>query len=277
VTRLEAQRRADRIGAFEAELRDLTRETGLTLTLEQRAAIAARHATLLSQYAAQFDVVPSGRVRRLSLGMQAAALAGAAALAASLFLFFLSVWGLLSTTAQVAAVVSAPFLLVAATDATARSRRALPFVSILATVAFAAFVLDLRVLGRIFALAPTPEALLACGVFAVALAYGYDSRLLIAAGAVCLSAWVAASVVRATGVWWQAFDERPESLLVAAWAVWGWALLPHRTRDAFPPVLRAIAVLTAAVAFLVPAAWAGCRGSLRTRMPSSSPTRSSGS
>lgn len=251
VSRAEAQKRVDRIRAFEDELRALAHEAGVTLSPEQQAAIAAHHAALLAQYAAQFDVAVTARERRFSSGMQAAALAAASALAASLVLFFLNVWGGLSTTMQVTVVVSAPFLLIAAAEASGRARRSGPLPSIFATLAFAAFVLDLGALGWIFALTPTPEALLAYGVVAVALAYAYDARLLVAAGALCLGAWLGAMLVRLTGAWWQTFPERPESFLLAAWGVWAWAAVPHRSRDGFPPVLRALAVGGTGLAFLV--------------------------
>ena len=48
--RKEAQKRVDRIALFQAELAELEREKGLTLTPDQRAGLDAHLARLLSRF-----------------------------------------------------------------------------------------------------------------------------------------------------------------------------------------------------------------------------------
>ena len=80
-SRLEAQQRADEIRIFEAELKRLQQDGVVTLTEEQRRAIAQHHATLLAQYAQAFDIDRDVKAKQLSLGMRIASFLGALALA----------------------------------------------------------------------------------------------------------------------------------------------------------------------------------------------------
>jgi hypothetical protein len=239
-TRTEAQRRADRIRAFQAELAEAQEDGALDLTPEQRARLGAYYETLLADLARGFDVDTSPTQKKVSLGIQLATLVGGLSLAAALGLFFLRIWGYLDMGPQVVTVVAAPLVALAGVEAAARLEPLRFATGLLAVIAFACFVIDVQVLGQLFALAPTPEALLAYGVFAVALAYGYDHRLLLVAGASCLAAWVACSLVRLSGAWWMSALERPESLVAAGAVVLAWAQARHPARDRFPPYLRAL-------------------------------------
>ena len=252
-TRAEAQRRADRIRQCQAELAQAERDGALDLTADQRARLHAYHDGLLARFASSFDVDVSDRQKQISRGMQAVAAIGAVALAASVFLFFFNVWGRMGTGLQVAVLVAAPLWLVGLAEIAAR-RPSLRFLTWLLTlVAFASFILNLGQLGEIFALTPTPEAVLACGVFAVALAYAYGQSLLLVAGAACLAVYVAAVMVRFAGGWWPppGLFQRLDGFIISGVAILWWSRLPHKVRDEFPDILRGTGVLVLCVPILV--------------------------
>lgn len=252
-TRATAQRRADRIRQFQAELAEAERDGALELTADQRSRLDAYHASLLAQLARTFDVDVSDKARQLSRGMQVVAIIGAIALAASVVLFFAYLWGRISTVLQVTVLIAAPLAAVGATELMSR-RQSLRFLTgVTALVAFACFILNLEFLGQIFALTPTPEAVLAYGVLALALAYAYGQRLLLAVGAVCLSLYLAASIVRLAGGWWlpPGLLWRWDSFVGAGAALVLWSFVPHRLRDEFPGVLRGTGLILASVAILI--------------------------
>ncbi|MCK4536576.1 MAG: DUF2157 domain-containing protein, partial [Desulfuromonadales bacterium] len=64
-----AQRRADRIQAFNEELAELRAEEVITLSEEDRSRVEAHHSELLADYAEQFDIDVSGTGKQLSWGM----------------------------------------------------------------------------------------------------------------------------------------------------------------------------------------------------------------
>ena len=85
--RKEAQKRVDRIALFRAELAELERENGLTLTPEQRSGLDAHVARLLSRFQQEFGVDATDSARRVSWGMRVVSLLGGAALIAAAVLF----------------------------------------------------------------------------------------------------------------------------------------------------------------------------------------------
>src|SRR5215831_16935292 len=112
----EAQARVDRIASFTQELAALHHDGVLSLTEDQRRAVAAYHHDLVSTLSSRFDVDRGFDERRMSIGMRVASLIGALALSAAVYLFFYRIWGQLSTTMQVAIVVAAPLLGIGATE-----------------------------------------------------------------------------------------------------------------------------------------------------------------
>jgi len=185
--------------------------------------------------------------------MQAVAVIGAIALAASVFLFFFTLWGRMSVGLQVTVLVAAPLWTVALAEIAARWQSLRFLTWLLTVVAFACFVLNLGMLGEIFAMTPSPEALLAYGVFAVALAYAYGQPLLLVAGASCLAVYLAAVLVRFAGGWWlpPSLFSRLDGFIISGAAIVGWSCLPHKVRDEFPDVLRATGLIVLCVPILV--------------------------
>ncbi len=211
-----AQEQADRLRIFREELEALSGEGVLSLTPEQRAAVDTHVDRSLAGLKTQFDVDASESQKQLSLGMRVVSALGGLALCAGVFLLFYRIWGVLSTPAQVSILVAAPLLGLAAMHFVSRRERTLYFTALVGLVTVACFVLDLYMLGQIFNITPSPNAFLAWGVFALALAYTYQLRLPLAAGLISLMVFSAATLMSATGVWWSGFWGKPETVLIPA-------------------------------------------------------------
>ena len=249
--RSEAQHRADRVRAFRDELAAARADGALALTPEQDASLGVYHERVLAELSRAFDVDVSEQQKKVSLGMQVAALVGGFALAASVVLLFFRVWGLIPIAAQVGLLVAAPVAMMIATDWTSR-RGGLRFTTmVLAAVAFAAFVLTLEGLGQVFAITPTAALFLALALFALVLAYGYDLRLPLAAGLACLSLWLATVAVRLAGGWWGGFTDHAENFVFAGAVLFALSFLRQPRYPDFPPVYRLVGLVQVFVALLV--------------------------
>jgi hypothetical protein len=142
----DPQKRADRIHAFEAELRDLEAEGVVALGEEQRKRVQRHHNAVLQRLAGEFDIDTTEEQKQLSLGMRLVSLLGAIALCASLFFVFYRYWGYLGTAVQVAIVVAAPVVATAGLEFSARREKTLYIAAIVGLVAVGGFVLNLSVL-----------------------------------------------------------------------------------------------------------------------------------
>jgi len=245
----EAQRRADQVNAFARELAELERDHVIALTAEQRAAVERHHAALLSSLALEFDVDRTEPQRQMALGMRIASLLAAATLSAAVVLFFYRVWGLLTTPAQVAVLTTMPLLLLVGVGVAARREPTGYVASILAIIAAAGFALDLNALGLVFNMTPTPIVLAAWSAFALALAYAYGLRLLLAGGIVAAMGYVLAVVASAAGADWAACIARPEPLLVLGPCA---IVLSFRRFATRPEGFAAVWRLVGAAALLLP-------------------------
>jgi uncharacterized membrane protein len=251
-SKLAAQRRADAIRVFNEELARLEVEGGLALTAEQRAMLAAHHAGLLADLGKTYDIDRSAEQARLSTGMRIASFLGAVALSASVFYLFRQFWGRIDIPLQVVILIVAAAGSFIATLAIHRRDASGYFTNLGAMVAFACLVLDLVLLGRIFNLRPSPEALLAWSVYAFVLAYAFDLRSLLAAGLMCGGAYLAARGSAVTGREWSSFIEHPENLFIPAAIAFAVPLFfSHERRPLFPAVYRGLAVATMLLSILV--------------------------
>jgi uncharacterized membrane protein len=257
LSKARAQQRADQIGAFTSELGELERAGVLRLAPDDRGRIEAYHAGLLEALAGRFDVDRSERQRRMSLGMRIASLIGAVTLSAAVVLFFYRVWGMLATPAQLALLVAAPVLLLGAVDVAARRERTLYIASILAINATAAFILNLTVVGAIFNMRPSPFAFALWGGFALAVAYAYGLRLLLAGGITMVMIFLCMALGRAAGLDLGASMARPEPLLPAGALAFAASFLPaNRRRAGFPDVWRAVGTVAVLVPLIFLSTWA---------------------
>jgi uncharacterized membrane protein len=237
--RQDAQRRADRIAAFRMELADLERDGVLALSTADRARVERHHADLLATLARQFDVDRTESQRQMTLGMRIASLVGAVTLSAGIVLFFYRFWGALATPAQVAVLVAMPLATLLAVDVAARHEPTRYVASVLSIIAAAAFALDLGAVGAIFDMTPSPQILIAWSAFALAVAYAYGLRLLLAGGLAAAMAYGVGLTAQAAGLEWSVLLQRPEPLLplgtaVFALSFWRPAIRP----DGFDRVWR---------------------------------------
>jgi uncharacterized membrane protein len=255
-TRTDAQQRVDDIRAFREELARVEAAGALRLGDDQRSALATYHDALLARLQAGFDVDRSARAKQLSLGMRVASLIGALALAARVFFLFWNFWGHLSAPVQVTTLVGFTVGSFLATVAIARRDATGYFTKLAAMVAFACYVLNVVLLGRIFDITPSDKALLAWSAYAFLLAYAYELRLLQVAGILTLVAFIAARAGTWSGCYWLYFGERPENFLPAAAALFGLPLAFDQSRYAgFAPTYRVFGMLTLFLPMLVLANW----------------------
>lgn len=253
----EAQKRADRIRAFRAELAEAEADKVLVLTSDQRAQLTLFHNQLLQKLSGDFDVDTSGDQKQLSMGMRIVSFLGAAAISAAVFFFFYRFWGFLSTPVQVALLLAAPVLATLGIEVARRRERTLYFAAIVGLVAFACFVLNLSMLGQIFNITPSQNAFLVWSAFAFILAYTYDIRILQVAGILSLMGWLAATVGTWRGCYWLSFGERPENFVIAGFVIFGLSFLPHRKHAGFPPYYRTFGLLAVFIAVLILSNWGG--------------------
>lgn len=251
----QAQKRADRIGAFREELADLEKEGILVLDDWQKEHLVSYHRSLLDRYAFRYDVDIGGAEKQLSWSMRIAAFLGALALSAAVFFFFYRFWGGLGTGVQVAILGSAPLCAVAGVDYAARREKTLYFASLLSLIAFTCFVLDLSVLGTIFNITPSQNAFLVWGAFAMLLAYASGLRLMLIAGMTCLMGYLAANVGIWWGCYWLSFGERPENFIFAGALLALPGTVPHREHDNFPNLYRGYGLLAIFIAILILSNW----------------------
>jgi len=251
ITREQAQERVNRITAFRDELDEVERSGAIHLTDEQRAHLRTYHQALLDALAQRFEVDRSRAESQLSLGLRIVSVVGAAACTAAVILFFQRIWGSLSSPLQVALVWAAPLAAVAGATVTARMERTLYFTALLSVLAFGCFVLDVYVVGTVLNARPSPQPFLVWSAFALALAYAWDLRLLLAAGASSAIAFCAMSIVNWSRLPIDAVFERPESMLLPAAlaAIFAQADV-NRRRYGFAQTLRLVGLLALSGAVL---------------------------
>jgi Predicted membrane protein (DUF2157) len=241
---MKPQERADRLRNFSRELEALEREHVLQLTPEQRARLNAYVERTLRELAAQYDVDTTESQRQVSLGMRIASALGGLALCAAVVLFLARYMGYWSTAVQVSVLAAGPIALTFGAEYAARRERTLYYAALISLVAFGAFVANLIMLGAIFNLAPTPNALAVWGLFGVALAYHFGLRLLLAAGLSMLVGWLTAASNSWRGWWWIEFERRPEEVMLAGLLLAATPLVVrHARRSDFPPVFRLVGML----------------------------------
>ena len=225
----DAQRRADQISAFRAELAELERE-GAALDPRQLATIAAHHDTVLRSLARDFDVDRGEREKRMSTGMRLASLFGAAALTAAVVSFVYRIWGTLATGPQVALLTAAPLVATLGMIVAGRLERTRYVSSIFAIVACAAIVLQTVMLGTLFNLRSSPHVAAVWAAFALAVAIPWRFGVLFAFGVAAAMVYPAAVAVDLAGYYWMAVVERPEIVALPAGLVLiALSRLKHRT------------------------------------------------
>ena len=256
LNRTDAQQRADDIGVFNRELARLEAEQALLLTDPQQQSLRAHQQALLMRYRSAFDIDQNSQARQLSLGMRIASFLGALALAASVFFLFYQFWGLFDEAIQVVILISASLLTFGLTLWVQSRDSSGYFSKLAALVAFACFVLNIVMLGQIFNITPSDKALLPWAAYALLLAYATQARVLLAAGILCVLAFIAARVGTWGGLYWLGFGERPENFLPAGMLMFAVPLLISQQRfDGFAVLYRVFGLLAVFLPMLVLANW----------------------
>lgn len=255
-TRNEAQKRADEIRVFQRECERLQHDGVLELTEAQARAVADYHDAILARYAEAFDIDADVKAKQLSLGMRVASFLGALALAASVLFLFYQFWGGFSTEAQVTLLLLAALGSFVVTVWVQGKDSSGYFTKLAALLAFVCFVLNVVMLGQIFNIAPSDKALIPWAALAFLLAYSSDLRLLLAAGILCVIAYISARIGTWSGIYWLHFGERPENFFPAAVVFFFLPSLIHRQRfTEFSPIYRVFGLLTLLLPVLVLSHW----------------------
>jgi uncharacterized membrane protein len=263
-----AQARLNRIRTFTSELAALEQGGIVTLDEAERRAIGDYHQRLLADLTARFDLDRDEGQQRMSLGMRIASILGAIALSAAVFLLFYRIWGRLSTSVQVALLIGAPLVSVAATEVAHRLDRTRHFVFVAAVIACACMVMNVALLGDIFAMTDSPNALAIWAAFALMIGYGYGVRLPVAVGLGLAMAFAAGSILAWRGVDWKMFGERPELLVPCAAIVFVIGVAPEASSSRrFAPVHR-----MAGSVVLLGALWVLSADAARSALPWSDTT-----
>ena len=252
----KAQQRADQVQAFYDEVKQLEANEVLQLNQDQRQSIAHYHEGLLKSLTDKFDIDTSTRQKQLSTGMKIASFIGALALAASVFFLFYQFWGYFSTPVQVSILISAPLLTLFVTYWVSQREATGYFAKLLSMVSFACFVLNLVMLGQIFNITPSENALLVWAGFGFLLAYAFDVRLLLAMGILSLAGFIAARTGSWSGMYWLSFGERPENFIIPALLIFSVPLwMKQQHYSGFAPIYRVFGALLLLLPMLVLSNW----------------------
>lgn len=256
MNKTEAQARVDRIRAFKDELATLEVDGVVALSAAFKKKLGNYHDKLQTDLVGSFDVDTSPSQKQMALGMRVVSFLGAVAISAAVFFFFYRFWGGLTTNYQVAILVGGPILATLLVEFVARREKTLYFAALAGLVAFTCFVLNLSVLGQIFNITPSQNAFLVWSAFAFILAYGYHLRLLLVAGMLCITGYLAATVGTWSGCYWLSFGERPENFIIAGLFLF---LVPFMRKDEnfpdFPPMYRLFGLLPVFIAILILSNW----------------------
>lgn len=254
-SKAEAQKRADQIAYFQAELGQLEEDNILILNKQQHSSIKNYHDTLIKTFSQTYDIDTSTKEKQLSLGMKIASFLGALALAASIFFLFYQFWGRISTFWQVVILILAPIVGLGSTVYAFYKEKTGYFAKLLGLVTVAAFVLNISMFGQIFNITPTVNAALVLALFSFLLAYASDTRLLLAFGIIFFSAFLSAKVGTWSGIYWIRFGERPENFFPVALILFLISILSHHRFSGFPVIYRVFAMLLFFIPVLILSNW----------------------
>jgi hypothetical protein len=240
-----AQRRADQIAAFRAELAELAREGAAPFTAADLERLAAHQEAVLERLAREFDVDRSATERSMSIGMRLASLLGAAALTAAVVSFAYRIWGTMPTGGQVALVTAAPILSVALMLLAGRIEKTRYVASLFAIVACGAFILQTVMLGQLFNLRGSPHVLLLWAAFALAVSIPWRIGVPFAIGVAGLVAYGPSLLLWSRGYAWLSAPERPELLAVSAALAFGALARAPRELAPWGRVVSLVVILAA--------------------------------
>ncbi len=254
-SKIEAQQRVDQINQFQKELQILEKENILTLDKTQCTNIEDYHKSLIYKLISTFDIDSNHQKKQLSLGMKIASFLGALGLSASVFFLFYQFWGVLSTTIQVIILVITPIIALIVTTYLSKKEKTSYFSKIFGLLSFVCFVLNISMLGQIFNITPSANALLVWSIFALLLAYAINARLLLAFAILSFSAFLSAKIGTWSGMYWIGFGERPEHFLPVAILLFFISFIKHHRYDGFDVIYRVFGMIIFFLPVLILSNW----------------------
>ncbi|WP_049721742.1 DUF2157 domain-containing protein [Gilvimarinus polysaccharolyticus] len=256
LSKSQAQSRADQVQAFRAEQEFLKNQGLLQLPESTANTIRQYHDELLDELQQSQDVDLSDGAKSLSLGMQIVSFLGASALAASLFFLFYQYWGYFSTASQVAVLVSAPLLSLALALWVRRLDSSGYYAKLAALVSFSSWVLNIVMLGSIFNMTPSPNALAVFALYGFLLAYLLQVRLLLAAAMFCSFIFIGAQFGTWMGSYWVYVGEFPEHIFLPAFLFFIVPILINQDRfHGFSSIYQILSTIAFFIALLILANW----------------------
>jgi len=213
------------------------------------------HTNLIAALAARFDIDSTNQKKQLSLGMKIASFLGALGLSASVFFLFYQFWGTLEVAVQVIILILTPLTTLAITLHFSKQETTSYFSKIFALLTFVSFVLNISMLGRIFNITPSENALLLWAVFALTLAYAINARLLLAFGIISLCAFLSAKIGTWSGIYWVGFGQKPEHFIPLAILLFFTSFIKHHRYDGFEVIYRVFAMIVFFLPVLILANW----------------------
>lgn len=248
----EAQQRAEQIQSFKQELSCIQSDSEFLLSNEQQQQIKDYHTNKLAELKQRFDIDLTTRAKQLSWGMKIASLFAALAMTSSLFFLFYHFWGYFNTPLQVSVLVAAPIVSFVVTVWLAGREQASYFSKIAALVSYGCFILNLSMLGQIFNIAPSPNAVLVWSAYAAFLAYMCRARLLLFFAIVGVLNFIAMKFGTWFGIYWISFGERPENFFIPALVMFLLPLKISRPKyHDFDPIYRVLALIALFVPILI--------------------------
>lgn len=175
---------------------------------------------------------------------------------APLFFLFYQFWGLFNEATQVVILLGSALGSFALTLWLQGRDGSGYYTKLAALLCIVCFVLNLNMLGQIFNITPSDQALLPWGALAMLLAYQCRQRLLLAVGLLCLGLFVAIRCSSWGGVYWLAVGERPENFLPVALLLFAIPQLFEQSRySGFASLYRGMALLFLFIPVLLLSYW----------------------
>jgi uncharacterized membrane protein len=254
--RQQAQQRADQIAIFEQELQTLEQEHIIAHSDTSIKHIREHHQHILESLKQRFDLDLNTQAKQLSWGMKIASLLGALAMAASLFFLFYQFWGSFSQLSQSLILTLTPLLLFSGCMWLRFKLRHEFFAKIAAMLTLVAFILNLAMLGQMFNITPSDNALLLWAALAFVLAYSCHAGILLVAGIILVDCFIAARIGTWSGMYWLSFGERPEHFILPSLILFFLpSVISQHNYPGFGRLYRVFAMLGFFIAVLILANW----------------------
>jgi len=243
-TKEDAQKRIDQINSFINEFELLSREGVLNLDQDQVSKVATYHNGVIAKLSNEYDIDKNVKQKNLSLGLKVISFISALTLSASLFFMFYQFWEYIDTPAQTVILVMTSLIALGITYGVYHRDKNGYFTKIFALLSVVAFVLNISMLGSIYNIMPSPNALALFAIFTFVLAYATNARLLLGFAIIFLASFLSAQMGTWSGVYWIYFGRHPENFFLPALILF---LIPyyfvHKHYFSFESIYRVFAML----------------------------------